>query len=183
MLAPFIRDCAGRILVGFLRAYDLLVLRGIPLDENSSEMLAAVVPVSDALHGAYEASRTSEINRWQNSFGQATFLRLRRECQVVAVFLAHSALTEQSIPQNVRLEILQEATSVAFSGEAAILHGMARWLKLGEADVLPALCAHLTDLVGHGDPQELAAALRLLVASVNEDLGVAGLLAKEAVGM
>jgi hypothetical protein len=146
-------------------------------------MLAAVVPVSDALHGAYEASRTSEINRWQNSFGQATFLRLRRECQVVAVFLAHSALTEQSIPQNVRLEILQEATSVAFSGESAILHGMARWLKLGEADVLPALCAHLTDLVGHGDPQELAAALRLLVASVNEDLGVAGLLAKEAVGM
>lgn len=183
VLAPFISDCATRVLVGFLRAYDLLVLRGLALEEGSAEMLAAVVPVSDAPLGGYEASRTAELTRWQNSFGQATFQRLRRECQVVAVFLAHLSLIHQDIPQNITFEILQEATPLAFVGEQNVLLGMSRWLKLGEPEVLPALCAHLTDLVGHGNPQELAAALRLLVASVNEDLVLASTLAKDAVGM
>lgn len=183
VLAPFISDCATRVLVGFLRAYDLLVLRGLALEEGSAEMLAAVVPVSDAPLGGYEASRTAELTRWQNSFGQATFQRLRRECQVVAVFFAHLSLVQQDIPQNITFEILQEATPIAFVGESNILLGMSRWLKLGDAEVLPALCAHLTDLVGHGNPQELASALRLLVASVNEDLVLASTLAKDAVGM
>lgn len=183
VLAPYISDCATRVLVGFLRAYDLHVLRGLALEEGSTEMLAAVVPVSDAPLGGYEASRTAELNRWQNSFGQATFLRLRRECQVVAVFFAHQSLIQQDIPQNITLEILQDATPLAFAGESNILLGMSRWLQLGDDEVLSALCAHLTDLAGHGNPRELAAALRLLVASVNEDLLLASTLAKDAVGM
>lgn len=183
VLAPFLSDSAARILIGFLRAYDLLVLRGLVLEEGSAEMLAAVVPVSDAPHGGYEASRTAELTRWQNSFGQATFQRLRRECQVAAVFFAHTSLIHKDIPQNIVFEILQESTSAAFPGETNVLHGMSRWLKLQESDVLPALCAHLTDLVGHGNAKELTTALQLLVASVNEDLVVAGTLAKDAVGM
>jgi hypothetical protein len=183
VLAPFISDCATRILVGFLRAYDLLVLRGLALEEGSAEMLAAVVPISDAPLGGYEASRTAELTRWQNSFGPATFQRLRRECQVVAVFFGHTSLMQRDIPQNITFEILQEATPLAFAGEANVLLGMSRWLNLREDDVLPALCAHLTDLVGHGNPQELAAALQVLVASVNEDLVLASTLAKDAVGM
>ena len=183
VLAPFISDCATRVLVGFLRAYDLLVLRGLALEEGSAEMLAAVVPVSDAPLGGYEASRTAELTRWQNSFGAATFGRLRRECQVVAVFFGHMSLIHQDIPQNITFEILQEATPLAFAGEANILLGMSRWLNLKENEVLPSLCAHLTDLVGHGNPQELAAALSLLVASINEDLAMASTLAKDAVGM
>jgi len=183
VLAPFLSDCATRILVGFLRAYDLLVLRGLALEEGSAEMLAAVVPVSDAPLGGYEASRTAELARWQNSFGQAIFQRLRRECQVVAVFFAHTSLIRQDIPQNITFEILQDATPLAFAGESSVLLGMSRWLQLGESEVLPALCAHLTDLVGHGNPRELATALQLLVASVNEDLVLASTLAKDAVGM
>ncbi|MBK9266666.1 MAG: hypothetical protein IPM54_43625 [Polyangiaceae bacterium] len=183
VLAPFMSDCASRILVGFLRAYDLHVLRGLALEDGSAEMLAAVVPVSDAPLGGYEASRTAELTRWQNSFGQATFQRLRRECQVVAVFFAHTSLLHQDIPQNITLEILQEATPMAFAGDASILLGMSRWLSLKDEEVLPALCAHLTDLVGHGNPHELASALSLLVASVNEDLVLASSLAKDAVGM
>jgi hypothetical protein len=169
--------------VGFLRAYDLVVLRGLALEEGSAEMLAAVVPVSDAPLGGYEASRTAELTRWQNSFGTATFQRLRRECQVVAVFFGHVSLINQDVPQNITLEILQEATPLAFAGEANILLGMSRWLNLQEHNVLPALCAHLTDLLGHGNPQELAVALQLLVAAVNEDLVQASTLAKDAVGL
>jgi len=183
VLAPFISDCAARILVGFLRAYDLLVLRGLALEEGSAEMLAAVVPVSDAQLGGYEASRTPELTRWQNSFGQATFQRLRRECQVVAVFFAHGSLLQRDIPQNITLEILQEATPLAFVGDSNVLLGISRWIQLGDDEVLPSLCAHLTDLVGHGNPNELATALRLVVASVNEDLVLASTMAKDAVGM
>jgi len=183
MLAPFISDCATRVLIGFLRAYDLVVLRGLALEEGSAEMLAAVVPVSDAPLGGYEASRTAELTRWQNSFGQATFQRLRRECQVVAVFFGHTSLIRRDIPQNITFEILQEATPLAFAGETNILLGMSRWLQLREDQILPSLCAHLTDLVGHGNPQELATALGLLLTSVNEDLDLAGNLAKDAVGM
>jgi hypothetical protein len=183
VLAPFISDCAARILVGFLRAYDLLVLRGLALEEGSAEMLAAVVPVSDAQLGGYEASRSAELTRWQNSFGQATFQRLRRECQVVAVFFAHGSLFQRDIPQNITLEILQEATPLAFAGDSNVLLGISRWIQLGEDEVLPALCAHLTDLVGHGNPHELANALRLVVVSVNEDLVLASTMAKDAVGM
>jgi hypothetical protein len=183
MLSPFLSDCAARILVGFLRAYDLLVLRGLALEEGSAEMLAAVVPVSDAPLGGYEASRTAELTRWQNSFGQATFSRLRRECQVAAVFFAHASLLKRDILQNITLEILQEATPLAFAGDSNVLLGISRWIQLGDDEVLPALCAHLTDLVGHGNPQELATALRLLIASVNEDLVLASTMAKDAVGM
>lgn len=183
VLAPFISDCAARILIGFLRAYDLLVLRGLALEEGSAEMLAAVVPVSDAPLGGYEASRTAELTRWQNSFGQATFQRLRRECQVVAIFFAHTSLVHKDIPQNITFEILQEAAPIAFVGETNVLLGMSRWIKLQEQEVLPALCAHLTDLVGHGNAKELATALQLLIASVNEDLVLASTLAKDAVGM
>ncbi len=183
VLGPFMSDCAARVLVGFLRAYDLLVLRGLALEEGSAEMLAAVVPVSDAPVGGYEASRTAELTRWQNSFGSATFQRLRRECQVIAVFFAHKSLNQQDIPQNITFEILQEATPLAFTGETNVLLGMSRWLQLEESEVLPNLCAHLTDLVGHGNARDLATALRLVVASVNEDLSMASTLAKEAVGM
>jgi hypothetical protein len=183
VLAPFMSDCAARVLVGFLRAYDLLVLRGLALEEGSADMLAAVVPVSDAPLGGYEASRIAELTRWQNSFGSATFQRLRRECQVVAVFFAHKSLNQHDIPQNITFEILQEATPLAFAGETNVLLGMSRWLQLPENDVLPALCAYLTDLVGHGNPQELATALRQLVASVNEDLALASSLAKDGVGI
>lgn len=183
VLAPFISDCSARILVGFLRAYDLLVLRGLALEEGSAEMLAAVVPVSDAQLGGYEASRMAELTRWQNSFGPATFQKLRRECQVLAVFFAHGSLLQRDIPQNITLEILQEATPLACAGDANVLLGISRWIQLGEDEVIPALCAHLTDLVGHGNPQELANALRLVAASVNEDLVLASTLAKDAVGM
>ncbi len=183
VLAPFISDCAARILIGFLRAYDLLVLRGLALEEGSAEMLAAVVPVSDAPLGGYEASRTAELTRWQNSFGQATFQRLRRECQVAAVFFAHTSLVHKDIPQNITFEILQEAAPLAFVGESNVLLGMSRWLKLQEHELLAALCSHLTDLVGHGNAKDLATALQLLIASVNEDLVLASSLAKDAVGM
>jgi len=182
-LAPFIRDCAGRILVGFLRAYDLLALRGLALEEGSAEMLAALVPVSDAPLGGYEASRTAELGRWQNAFGEAIFQRVRRESQVASMFLAYSALSRLGLPMNVTMELLQEAAPAAFAGERGTVLEMGRYLSLQESAVVPELCAHLVEVVGHGDAAQLAAALAPLVASVEEDMAIAGTFAKDATGL
>jgi len=182
-LAPFVRDCAGRILVGFLRAYDLLTLRDLALEEGSAEMLAALVPVSDAPLGGYEASRTAELARWQNAFGEPVFQRVRRESQVAAIFLAHAALLRHDIPQNVSLPILQEAAPAAFSGERGTVLEMGRYLSLPPEGIVPALCAHLVETVGHGDAAQLAAALAPLVTSVEEDMDVAATFAKDATGI
>jgi len=182
-MAPFVRDCAGRVLVGFLRAYDLLTLRGLALEEESAEMLAALVPVSDAPLGGYEASRSAELGRWQTAFGDAIFQKLRRESQVVSIYLAHTALGRFAVPQNVAFEILQEAAPAAFAGERGTVLEMGRYMPIVEEDLVPTLCNHLVEVVGHGDASELAAALAPLVASVQEDMAFAGRLAKEATGL
>lgn len=182
-IAPFVRDGAGRVLVGFLRAYDLVALRGLALEEGSAEMLAALVPVSDAPLGGYEASRTAELARWQHTFGDAVFQRIRRESQVVAVFLAHGALSRVAIPQNIALEILQEAAPAAFAGERGIVLEMGRYVSAPPDGMLSALCSNLVEIVGHGDPAQLSAALAPLVASVEEDMHVASTLARDAAGL
>ncbi|TKC99666.1 hypothetical protein [Polyangium fumosum] len=182
-LAPFVRDCAGRILVGFLRGYDLLALRGLALEEGSAEMLAALVPVSDAPLGGYEASRTSELARWQNAFGEAVFQRVRRESQVAAIYLAHMALGRLGVPPSVGLPILQEAAPSAFGGERGTVLEMARYVSIPAESFVPALCQHLVDTVGHGDATQLAAALAPLVTSVEEDMAIAATFARDASGV
>jgi hypothetical protein len=182
-ISPFVRDCAGRVLVGFLRAYDLLTLRGLALEEESAEMLAALVPVSDAPLGGYEASRSGELGRWQTAFGDAVFQKLRRESQVASIYLAHTALARLGVPQNVAFEILQEAAPAAFAGERGTVLEMGRYIPIVEEDLVPTLCNHLVEVMGHGDASELAAALAPLVASVQEDMAFAGRLAKEATGL
>ena len=181
-LGPFVRDCAGRILVGFLRAYDLLTLRGLAL-EGSAEMLAALVPVSDAPLGGYEASRTAELGRWQNAFGEGVFQRVRRESQVAAIYLAHMALGRLGVPPSVGLPILQEAAPSAFAGERGTVLEMARYVSLAPESFVPALCHHLVEVVGHGDQGQLSAALAPLVTSVDEDMTVAATFAKDATGI
>ncbi|MRG98120.1 hypothetical protein [Polyangium spumosum] len=182
-LGPFVRDCAGRILVGFLRAYDLLTLRGLALEEGSAEVLAALVPVSDAPLGGYEASRTAELGRWQNAFGEGVFQRVRRESQVAAIYLAHMALGRLGVPPSVGLPILQEAAPSAFAGERGTVLEMARYVSLPAEDFVPALCNHLVEVVGHGDASQLAAALAPLVTSVEEDMAVAATFARDATGI
>ncbi|MDI1447025.1 hypothetical protein [Polyangium sp. 6x1] len=182
-LAPFVRDCAGRILVGFLRGYDLLALRGLALEEGSAEMLAALVPVSDAPLGGYEASRTAELARWQNAFGEAVFQRVRRESQVAAIYLAHMALGRLGVPPSVGLPILQEAAPAAFAGERGTVLEMARYVSTPAESFVPALCQNLVEIVGHGDAPQLAAALAPLVTSVEEDMAIAATFARDASGV
>lgn len=180
-VAPFLRDSAGRVLVGFLRAYDLLTLRGLAL-EGSAEMLAALVPVSDAPLGGYEASRTAELGRWQNTFGDTVFQRVRREAQVVAMFLGHRALTQAGVPQNIMMEVLQEAAPLAFSGERGMVLEMTRYVGVPEENLVTALCENIVPVVGHGDADALAAALAPLVDSVKEELTVMATIAKAGTG-
>ncbi|MDI1476708.1 hypothetical protein [Polyangium sp. y55x31] len=182
-LAPFVRDCAGRILVGFLRGYDLVAMRGLALEEGSAEMLAALVPVSDAPLGGYEASRTAELARWQAAFGEAVFQRVRRESQVASIYLAHMALGRLGVPPSIGLPILQEAAPSAFGGERGTVLEMSRYVSVPAESFVPALCQHLVEIVGHGDATQLSAALAPLVTSVEEDMAIAATFARDASGV
>ena len=84
---------------------------------------------------------------------------------------------------NVALQILQEAAPAAFAGERGAVLEMSRYVAQPEDAVVPALCGHLVEIVGEGDPGQLAAALAPLVASVEEDMALVGALAKEATGL
>ena len=137
----------------------------------------------DAPLGGYEASRTAELGRWQNAFGEAVFQRVRRESQVAAIYLAHMALGRLSVPPSVAMPILQEAAPSAFAGERGTVLEMARYVSMPAESFVPALCHHLVEIVGHGDASQLAAALAPLVTSVEEDMTVAATFAKDATGI
>ena len=98
-VVPFVRDSAARLLVGTLRAFDLLVLRRVTLDESSPEMLSALVPISEVAPGAYESSRAQELGRWQGMLGPQIFAQLQRDACVLAVYLAYAAMIGAMVPQ------------------------------------------------------------------------------------
>jgi hypothetical protein len=161
----------------------LLALRGLALEEGSADLLAALVPLSDTPLGGYEASRTAELGRWQNAFGEAVFDRVRRESQVAAVFLTYAELTRLGLPMNVAMEILQEAAPTAFAGEHGTVLEMGRYLSLPDDAVVPVFCDNLVEIVGQGDAAQLSDALAPLVTSVQKDMALAGTLARDATGL
>ena len=81
-VAPTLRDSAARLLIGFLRAHDLITLRRVVVDEGSAEMLANLVPSSDAAPGGYEGSRSGEIARWTQAIGADVVNALHHEANV-----------------------------------------------------------------------------------------------------
>ena len=48
------------------------VVRAVTFDENSGDIVDALVPVSDAPPGGFEASRAAEIARWEQAIGGST---------------------------------------------------------------------------------------------------------------
>ena len=96
-VAPLVKDSAVRLLIGFLRAHDLVTVRGVSIDGNSAEMLANLVPVSDASPGGYEASRAAELQRWQSTLGDGPVSALRREVKTLGTFVAKDALARAQV--------------------------------------------------------------------------------------
>jgi hypothetical protein len=177
-IAPIVRDTAGRMLVGFLRTYDLIVLRGIALDEDTAEN---IVPVSDVLPGGFEASRAEEVGRWEASLGNAILSELRREICVASAYFTYASLLRAEIPQNIVQEVLHFAVASAFGDMNVPVPEISRYMNGGEGPAATILSAGLCLILTSKDaPAAIGTALTPLLASLEEDLDLGATLVKNA---
>ncbi|MFO0761999.1 MAG: hypothetical protein U0359_36500 [Byssovorax sp.] len=182
-VAPLVRDSAARLLIGFLRAHDLITLRGVVIDEGSAEVLANLVPISDAPPGGYEASRAAEIARWQTQIGAEPIAKLLREASVIAVHLAEEAMVRAEVSKTLASAVVEAVCASAYPDDPAVLSDIARFADLSTADFVAKLAKNLTGIAGAGDDATaMAAALGPLVGMVAEDLNVAAMIIKLSSG-
>jgi hypothetical protein len=182
-IAPLVKDSAARLLIGFLRAHDLVFIRGVTIDEGSADMLANLVPVSTAPPGGYEASHAGEIARWQDKLGQGVMSSLLHEVRVASVFLAKAALAKADVMPALGDAVVEALAGAAFPDEAGVLAELARFSSADPPAFVSALAQNLTKITGTSeDPASIAAALTPLFAGVQDDLMVAAMIIKQSSG-
>ena len=182
-VAPVVKDSAARVLIGFLRAHDLIAVRGVSIDEGSGEMLASLVPVSDAPPGGYEASRAGEIARWQTTLGPAVMVALQHEVRVVGVYLAREAMVRVEVMPALVDAVVEALAAAAFPEEAGILTDLGRFPEAAAPAFALVLAQNLTRLAeATEDPAAIASALTPLLALVQDDLSVAAMIIKQSSG-
>ena len=182
-VAPIVKDSAARLLIGFLRAHDLITVRCVSIDDNSAEMLATLVPASDAPPGGYEASRAAEIARWQATLGQGPMFALHHEVRVWSAHLAKEALARVEVMPALADAVIESLCAAAFPDEAGLLAEVARLPSPLPADFVGLVAASMIKQAGaEDDPAALTAALAPLVANVQDDLQVSALIIKQSSG-
>jgi len=180
-VAPTVRDSAARLLIGFLRAHDLITVRGVAIDETSAEMLALLVPASEAPPGGYEASRSAEISRWQAALGDSSLSAIRRETIAASVFMAWSAMLRLDVNKTVAVAVLESLSASAFPEEPALLEELSRFQDAMSPEFLQDFARDLAMLADSGDdPPALAAALMPLFSIIQEDMNYIALIIKNS---
>lgn len=180
-VAPLVKDSAARLLIGFLRAHDLIGVRGVTIDEGSAEMLATLVPASDAPLGGYEASRAGEIARWQTTLGQGVIFALHHEVRVASAYLAKEALAQVEVMPQLADAVVEAICAQAFPDEAGVLAELGRFPASLAPAFVAVLAQDLTRIAGtREDPGSIAAALTPLLGTVRDDLSVAAMIIKQS---
>jgi hypothetical protein len=185
-LAPLLRDAATRLLVGSLRTHDLVMVRRVPLDEAAADLLSALLPVSEAPPGEFEASRIIEISRWRGVLGPEVMQSLRAECAALAAFITRLALDEVALPATIADDIVASLSHSAFGG-GTDGHG---WPDPAPATFPPqgvGLSAEAAQRVsaalGHSDVGPLEIALAPLLEAVAADVSLIAQMAKLSLGL
>jgi hypothetical protein len=181
-VARLVRDLAARLLIGILRAHDLL-LRGHTLEEGSAEALADLVPISDAQLGGYEESRAAEISRWKTKLGESAMSSVRHETRVVAVYLAFAEMLRSEIPQHVALEVCEGISMAAFPDTKSLVGEIDRYLHAVAPTVCEELARRVVQMLSiQRRPAELSSALAVLLATIEEDTALGVAVVKRSLG-
>ena len=182
-VAPTVRDSSARLLIGFLRAHDLITLRRVVIDERSAETLANLVPLSDAPPGGYEASRSAELTRWSQAIGADVVSALHHEVNAVSVYLTRDAILRADLNRTLAAAVIDASISAAFPGEEERFAGPARFPDASTSAFTDAVVHELTRIAGCGDdPEAMTAALRPLIVLIQEDLTTSAMIVKIASG-
>jgi hypothetical protein len=182
-VAPTVRDSSARLLIGFLRAHDLITLRRVVIDESSAEMLANLVPLSDAAPGGYETSRTMELARWTTAIGADVVGALHDEANAVCVFLARDAMARAEVNRALATAVIDASITAAFPGEEERFADTGRFPDASTPAFTDAVVHGLTRIAGCGDdPAAMTAALRPLLGLLQEDLASSAMIIKISAG-
>jgi hypothetical protein len=182
-VAPTVKDSAARLLVGFVRAHDLIGVRNVAIDENSAEMLATLVPASDAPPGGYEASRASELARWQAALGEVPMAALRRQLHVYSVYLARQALGVVELNATMADAVIDGICAAAFPESADLAAEAAQLPSPISSDFVHRMAVDLVRLARTpDDPTAMASALAPLVATVQDNLKISAMIIKASSG-
>ncbi|WP_437996510.1 hypothetical protein WMF26_36530 [Sorangium sp. So ce185] len=178
-LAPLLRDAATRLLLGCLRAHDLIIVRRVAIDPGAAEQMAALVPVSDAPPGELEASRAAELSRWHAVLGSPVISQLRAESCTISAQKARMALSTAAIPPGLVGELVDALCRTAFPGFALSSAHIDRYV---EHDLNELAAESVARILRHPNSKQLRLALGPLLDAVQGDMDAISSLAKASLG-
>ncbi|WP_437586843.1 hypothetical protein [Sorangium sp. So ce1000] len=178
-LAPLLRDASTRLLLGCLRAHDLIIVRRVAIDPGAAEQLAALLPVSEAPPGEFEASRAAELSRWHTALGSPVISQLRTESCAISAQKARVALGAASIAPGVAGELIDALCRTAFPGLALSSAHIDRY---AEQDLSELAAESVARVLRHPNSKPLRLALGPLLDAVHGDVDGIARLAKASLG-
>ncbi|WP_437543360.1 hypothetical protein WME97_32815 [Sorangium sp. So ce367] len=178
-LAPLLRDASTRLLLGCLRAHDLIIVRRVAIDPGAADQLAALLPVSDAPPGEFEASRAAELSRWHTVLGSPVISQLRTESCAISAQKARVALGAANIAAGVAGELIDALCRTAFPGLALSSAHIDRY---AEQDLNELAAESVARILRHPNSKPLRLALGPLLDAVHGDVDGISRLAKASLG-
>ncbi len=178
-LAPLLRDASARLLLGCLRAHDLIIVRRVAIDPGSADHLAALLPVSEAPPGEFEASRAAELSRWHAALGSPVICQLRTESCTISAQKARMALSTAAIAPGLVGELVDALCRTAFPGLALSSAHIDRYV---ERDLSELAAESVARILRHPNSKQLRLALGLLLDAVQTDMDAIVSLAKASLG-
>jgi hypothetical protein len=173
-LVPLMRDASTKLALGILRAYDLLVVRQVPLDEGETAMAEAIVPVSSAPLGFFAESRIEELVRWQSMLGEDRYVALTIEATTMLAYLFYEALRSVQIDQGTITTVVERMSEGAFPDRKGSISQLGRYLLSSERTAAAELTAGVIRAVGHdSELKRLDVILMPLLASLQDDVAIA----------
>jgi len=177
-LTPLFRDTAARILVGFLRAYDLTVIRRVSFDGVENDILSSLTAPSDGAAGTYAASHAAEIHRWQEAFGATKMDQLQREANLAAAALGYEMFSVEGVSQSTTNAIVEGLAGSAFADPDLVIE-LGRYLYTVNATTSAEALTNMIEVAGEEMPPGLETALDPLFESLRDDIAAAALIVKD----
>ncbi|XYH94774.1 hypothetical protein ACMHYB_44195 [Sorangium sp. So ce1128] len=178
-LAPLLRDTSARLLIGCLRAHDLIIVRRIAIDPGAPEQLAVLLPVSEVPPGEFETSRAAELSRWHSALGSPVLSQLRTESCAISAQKARTALSTAQIAPGVAGELVDALCRTAFPGLALSSAHIDRY---AEQDLSELAAESVARILRHPNSKQLRLALGPLLDAVHSDMDGISRLAKASLG-
>lgn len=181
-IAPLALETAARLLIGTLRAHDLIAVRKVTIDPASADVFASLVSASEAPPGGYDVARAAEIARWTKTLGEEAIAKLRLAANEVSAHLALAQMLATGVPPGLAADVVSALASTTFTDQkptAAALEELAPVPFEEAARVMAERASRV--LEGHDDLGPLTSALAPLFSPIVQDMKIAAEIVRHAV--